>query len=205
MNRRDFLLSIGITLVSASAYSFGESLKPLIDEKSEKVALIYGTRYGATKDTAMWIAKGIGDNVDLLNIEEMGFNETLHQYDKFIIGSGIWIDGAHTRLIEFLSRHAQTIQDKIIASFIVCGTTGEDEAGRARIAGYFESFHKPLQIKPPLIKHFGGRMIIDKLSDKDRKLLDHFYTKILKKKFENWDRTNPESAEKFGNELLLNV
>ena len=69
MDRRDFLLTLGITLVSASAYSFGNSIKPLIDEKSEKIALIYGTRYGATEDTSKWIAKGIGDSVDVLNIE----------------------------------------------------------------------------------------------------------------------------------------
>lgn len=201
MDRRDFLLGIGITLVSASAYSFGESLKPLVEGKSEKVALLYGTRYGATKDTAMWIARGIGENVDVHNIEEVDFDETLPHYDKFIIGSGIWIDGAHPRLLKLLSNHTKVMQSKIIASFIVCGTTGEDEAGKLRIAGYFKKFHEPLQIKPNVNKHFGGRMTIEKLSDKDRKLLDNFYTKVLKKKFENWDRTNPELAEKFGADL----
>ena len=201
MDRRDFLLGIGITLVSASAYSFGESLKPLVEGKSEKVALLYGTRYGATKDTAMWIARGIGENVDVHNIEEIDFDETVHHYDKFIIGSGIWIDGAHPRLMKLLSDHTEVIQSRIIASFIVCGTTGEDEAGKLRIASYFKKFHEPLQIKPKVNKHFGGRMTIEKLSDKDRKLLDNFYTKVLKKKFENWDRTNPELAEKFGADL----
>lgn len=201
MDRRDFLLSIGIVLVSASAYSFGESLKSLIEAKSENVALLYGTRYGATKDTAMWIARGIGKNVDVLNIEEIDLDKTVHHYDRFIIGSGIWIDGPHTRLMELLSNYSEVIQPKIIASFIVCGTTGEDEAGKARIRGYFEHFHKPLTVKPTVNKQFGGRMTIEKLSDKDRKLLDHFYTKILKKKFENWDRTNPELAEKFGTDL----
>ncbi len=205
MDRRDFLFRIGITLVSASAYSFGESLKPLIEGKSEKVALLYGTRYGATKDTAMWIARGIGENVDVHNIEEIDFDETLHHYKKFIIGSGIWIDGAHPRLIELLSDHTKMMQSKIIASFIVCGTTGEDEAGKLRIAGYFKKFHQPLQIKPKVNKYFGGRMTIEKLSEKDRKLLDNFYTKVLKKKFENWDRTNPEAAEKFGADLSAAV
>ena len=205
MDRRDFLLGIGITLVSASAYSFGESLKPLTEGKSEKVALIYGTRYGATKDTAAWIARGIGENVDVYNIEEIDFDETVQHYDKFIIGSGIWIDGAHTRLMKLLSDHSEVMQSGTIASFIVCGTTGEDEAGKLRIAGYFEKFHEPLQIKPKINRHFGGRMTIEKLSDKDRKLLDHFYTKVLKKKFENWDRTDPELAEKFGADLYAAV
>ena len=133
MERRNFILGMGIALVSASAYSFGNSIKPLIDEKSEKIALIYGTRYGATEDTAKWIAKGIGESVDILNIETIDFAETIEKYDKFIIGSGIWIDGAHKRLMELLSTYTEQIQPKIIASFIVCGTTGEDDAGKSRI------------------------------------------------------------------------
>jgi menaquinone-dependent protoporphyrinogen oxidase len=202
MDRRDFLLTIGMSLVSASAYSFGESIKPLIDEKSEKIALIYGTRYGATEDTAKWIAKGIGSSVDLLNIETLNFDETIEKYDKFIIGSGVWIDGAHKRLMELLTTHTDVMQTKIIASFIVCGTTGEDEAGKGRIEGYFERFHKPLTLKPKIQRHFGGRMIIEKLSEKDRKLLYNFYNNVLKKEFKSWDRTKPEIAEKFGVELL---
>ena len=202
MDRRDFLLSTVIILVSASAYSFGNSIKPLIEGKSEKIALVYGTRYGATEDTAKWIAQGIGSNVDVLNIETIDFDETIHKYDKFIIGSGIWIDGAHKRLMELLSIYTEQIQPKIIASFIVCGTTGEDDAGKVRIEGYFERFHKPLDVKPALKKHFGGRMIIEELSDKDRKLLDNFYRNVLKKEFVSWDRTKPENAEKFGVELF---
>lgn len=205
MERRDFLLVSGIMLLSASAYSFGESMKPLINEKADKVALIYGTRYGATEDTAKWIAKGMGSvDVDVLNIESIDLDETVQRYDKFIIGSGIWIDGAHKRLMELLSTHKEKIQQKIIASFIVCGTTGEDEAGKLRIEGYFTRFHKPLDVKPGIKRHFGGRMTIGKLTEKDRKLLDNFYSNILKKEFKSWDRTKPEEAEKFGTELLVN-
>ncbi len=205
MNRRDFLLSTGIILVSASAYSFGNSIKPLIEGRSEKIALVYGTRYGATEDTAKWIAKGIGSNVDVLNIETIDLDETVDKYDKFIIGSGIWIDGAHKRLMELLSTYKEQIQPKIIASFIVCGTTGEEDAGKVRIEGYFERFHKPLDVKPALKRHFGGRMVIEKLSDKDRKLLDNFYRNVLKKEFASWDRTKPEDAEKFGVELFAST
>jgi len=181
MDRRNFLLTTGITLALASAYSFGNSIKPLIEGKSDKIALVYGTRYGATEDTAKWIAKGIDSNVDVLNIETIDFDETIHKYDKFIIGSGIWIDGAHKRLMELFSTHKEQIQPKIIASFIVCGTTGEDDAGKARIEGYFERFHK------------------------DRKLLDNFYKNVLKKEFVSWDRTKPEDAEKFGTEVVATL
>jgi len=203
MNRRSFLLTAGVAMASASAYSFGNSIKSLIENPSEKIALIYGSRYGATEDSAKWIAKGINSNVDVLNVETIDFNETLEKYDKFIIGSGIWIDGAHKRLMELLSTHTAQIEPKIIASFIVCGTTGEDIAGKSRIEGYFERFHKPLNIKPVLKKHLGGRMIIEKLSEKDRKLLDNFYKNVLKREFQSWDRTNPEKAEAFGVALVV--
>ena len=84
----------------------------------------------------------------------------------------------------------------------MCGTTGEDEAGKKRIEGYFERFHKPLTLKPGTHRPFGGRMVIEKLSEKDRKLLDNFYNKVLKKEFVSWDRTQPKEAEKFGTTLL---
>lgn len=202
MDRRRFLLNIGVVFATASAYSFGNSIKPFIENPTDKVALIYGTRYGATQDNAQWIAKGIGSPVDMLNIENIDFIETLKSYDKFIIGSGIWVDGAHKGLMNLLSTHTAQIEPKIIASFIVCGTTGEDEAGRERIKGYFERFHKPLNLKPTLKKHLGGRMTIEKLSDTDRKLLDNFYNNVLKREFKSWDRTDPKEAEKFG--LSLN-
>lgn len=203
MDRRNFLLHSAIALSSATAFSFGESIKPLMGDKSSKIALIYGTRYGATEDTAQWIAKGMGEQVDVINIENFDFNIDLAKYDQYVIGSGIWIDGAHKRLMKLFSMHKEAIESKIIASFIVCGTTGEDEAGQKRIEGYFEKFYRPLDTKPTIQAHFGGRMIIDQLTEKDRKLLDNFYHKILKKEFVSWDRTNPEKAEQFGATLAL--
>lgn len=201
MQRRDFLLKLGITFAYASAYSFGKSLEDGTEE-SGKVAVLYGTRYGAAEDTAKWIAKGMGKHVDVLNIEKIDFVEILQKYDKFVIGSGIWIDGAHKRLMELLSTHTEAMQSMIIASFIVCGTTGENEAGKKRIEGYFERFHTPLTKKPGINKHFGGRMRIEKLSEKDRKILDNFYRNILKKEFVNWDRREPVKAKNFGTALV---
>ncbi len=119
LNRRNFLWYTGIALASATAYSFGNSIKPMLNCTSQKTALLYGTRYGATEDTAHWIAKGIdSDTVDVINIENLDFDESIKKYDQFVIGSGIWIDGADKKLIKFLSEYKDQIQSKIIASFI---------------------------------------------------------------------------------------
>ena len=202
MQRREFLyLGTRLTLASVAAFNFGCSLQPKTD-KAEKIALIYGTRYGATRDTAGWIAAGTGKQVELLDIERLDF-EAIGSYDLFIIGSGIWIDGPHKRLLELLQTHKDAIQTKIIASFIVCGTTGEDAAGRERLKEYFARLHEPLDVLPPQQAHFGGRMIIDKLNDTDRELLAYFYTDVLKKPFVSWDKTQPQRAGRFGTSLVL--
>ncbi|MEA3330557.1 MAG: flavodoxin domain-containing protein [Campylobacterota bacterium] len=201
--RRDFLkLSSSVTLVTIGAFSFGCSLEPLVQDKDKKVALVYATRYGATKDTAEWIANGINRDIDLLNIEDISFSKTVKEYDLFILGSGVWIDGVHKDMLKFLKEYKAELKDKIVASFILCGTTGKDLKGDERIEQYFTKFHASLDKKPLLNEKFGGRIIIDKLNEKDKKLLDTFYKRVLKREFVSWDRTEPKKAELFGKKIL---
>ena len=198
-NRREFLkLGSSAVLLSMGAFNFGCSLQPLVQDKDKKVALLYATRYGSTKDTAEWIAEGMGREVDLLDIEKISFDETAKNYDLFIIGSGVWIDGVHKDILRFLEMQKPLLKDKIIASFILCGTTGEDVKGDERIESYFSKFHSSLTKKPPLNEKFGGRLTIEKLNDKDRKMLEVFYERVLKREFVSWDRTEPQKAHQFG-------
>jgi len=200
MNRRLFLHGI---ITSAAALSFGCSIKPLVDDKEKKVALIYATRYGATLDTAKWIAQGMKREVDLLDIEMLTFEDIITEYDYFIIGSGIWIDGVHKDILTLLQEHHKEIESKLLATFIVCGTTQKEESGRARIKQYFRRFHGSLETQPPLHEQFGGRIVIEELTPKDRKLLEHFYKKVLKKEFVSWDRREPEKAKLFGQTMSV--
>ncbi len=198
-NRRKFLkLGSGTVLLSMVAFNFGCSLQPLVQDKNKKIALIYATRYGSTKDTAEWIAEGMGREVDLLDIEKISFEETAKNYDLFIIGSGVWIDGVHKDMLRFLQMQKPLLKDKVLASFILCGTTGEDVKGDERIESYFSKFHSSLNKKPPLNEKFGGRLTIEKLNTKDRKMLEVFYERVLKREFVSWDRTEPNKAYDFG-------
>ncbi len=202
MNRRKFLkLSSSVSLISIAAFNFGCSMQPLVTDKNKKVALIYATRYGATKDTAEWIAQGMKRDVDLLNIEDISFADTAKKYNLFIVGSGVWIDGVHKDMLKFLSTQKIELRGKIVASFILCGTTAKDVKGEERIEKYFQKFHVSLDKKPPLNEYFGGRMIIDKLNEKDKKMLEVFYERILKREFVSWDRTQPDKARLFGVEV----
>ncbi len=203
INRRDFLsISKSVSFVSIAALSFGCSVKSLV-KKNNKVALIYATRYGATKDTSQWIVQGMdGVDVDIINIDDISSID-MNVYDKFIFGSGIFIDGVDKKMMEFLSSHKEYLKDKIIASFIVCGTTKKDKRGEQRLEQYFAKFHNAMENPPSLNEYFGGRMIIDKLNRKDKLLLENFYKRVLRREFKDWDRTQPKKAKNFGGKIKI--
>jgi menaquinone-dependent protoporphyrinogen oxidase len=197
-SRRDF---IKCSLTALLALNFGCTIKGLLGRDKNRAALIYGTKYGATRDTASWIKKGAGNTVDLINIENLNFKKAVADYDLFIIGSGVWIDGIHKRLKQFLSSESSSLQQKVVASFVVCGSRDTTEGGRKRIKRYLDQIHTPLAYKPALSNYFGGRVIVEQLTEEDREALTRFYKKYLKKELESWDRTEEKKAVMYGEKL----
>lgn len=198
LNRREFIKYSSLSII---AFSFGCSISRLIDDSSEKVALIYATKYGSTKDTSHWIKDGMKGSIDLLDIESISFSDTSSGYDRFIIGSGVWIGGVHNRLLDFLASQKDRLSGKVAASFIVCGTDGSTPDGRKRIDGYIEELHSSLSSRPALSRSFGGRIIVEQLTEEDREALTVFYRRFFQKELTSWDRTDPEKAVFFGDEL----
>ena len=220
IKRREFLINAGkYSLYSALAYQFGCTLSKVIEDQQEpeereqkveegepsvvpsSVAVIYGTRYGSTGDTAGWICEGIGTTAVPIDVETVFFPNIMLTYNYFVIGSGVWIDGVHPDLLDLLSTYTSEIEGRIIASFIVCGSDPGSLSGQERIRRYFEQLHRPLDRQPVFNRSFGGRVIVEQLTDKDRKALIHFYRKYLDRELESWDRTDPEAARLFGSDL----
>ncbi len=206
INRRDFLIKASkYSSLSLLALNFGCSISRFLDDSTQNIALIYATKYGATKETADWINEGMGRKADLLDIEDIDHSEIASRYSLFIVGSGIWIGGVHNKLVDFLTSEAEKIDGKVIASFVVCGTDGTKESGKRRISGYFDKFHKPLTELPKISEYFGGRIIVEKLTDEDREALVQFYRRFLKTKLTSWDKTDPNKANLFGKTVKSKV
>jgi menaquinone-dependent protoporphyrinogen oxidase len=207
-NRREFLIRAGkYSVYSALAFNFGctvsqviESEPEIIEIESKSIAVIYGTKYGSTGDTARWICEGIGETSALIDVESVFFPNIISEYDYFVIGSGVWIDGVHPELLDLLSTYKTEVEGRIIASFIVCGTAPGTLSGQERIRGYFEQLHQPLVRQPVFNKSFGGRVIVEQLTEEDREALVHFYRKYLSRELESWDRTDPDIARLFGSD-----
>ncbi len=202
LNRREFFHKTGrYSLTSVLALNFGFGISQLVKADSSKMALIYATRYGATKDTVLWIKSGLQRDVELLNIEEVtDFQALATKYDYYVVGSGVW-RGIHEKLVTFLSSESKALQGKVLGSFVVCGSTAATESGKRRIDGYLKQIHSPLGYKPTFNTHFGGRLSVEKLTEADKQALTRFYQVYLNKALESWDRTEPSKAQLYGMDL----
>jgi menaquinone-dependent protoporphyrinogen oxidase len=202
IDRRGFLKkSCTYSLTALMALNFGCSIKELIGDGEARVSLIYGTKYGATRDTAQWIKNGIGSHVELLDVENLNFKDALRDYEYFIVGSGVWIDGVHKSLKDFLSSESARLEGKVAGAFVVCGSQDTTEGGRRRIQKYLDQIHALLGYSPELSEYFGGRVIVEQLTKEDRAALEKFYRTYLKKELQSWDRTDMKKAAAYGSEL----
>lgn len=198
-SRREFLARAGrYSSLSLMAMFFGCDIAGMSGGTDQRTALVYASRYGATRETAGWVREGFDLPLDLVDIEQASFNGLFDGYDRFIIGSGVWIGGVHKKVLEFLETGHERLKGKIAATFIVCGTDARTESGKKGVEGYFRTLHSSLEKKPALSRSFGGRIIVEQLTEEDREALTRFYRMYLHQELKSWDRTDPSTAEDFG-------
>ncbi|MBM3421914.1 MAG: hypothetical protein FJY09_01475 [Chlorobi bacterium] len=202
LSRRAFFARVlRYSSAAALAMSFGFEASARCRGKVQSTALLYATRYGATKETARWVRKGMDTPADVLDIERVSIPEVLAGYDRFIVGSGIWIKGAHPKVLEFFQTGRDTLQERLLGTFIVCGSADGSETGKELVEHYLHLMHAPLSARPPLSRAFGGRLVVGRLSDGDREKLAAFYRNYLNQELRDWDLTDSGKANVFGNEI----
>ncbi len=187
--------------MSFPAFNFGCTLSNFLKEGDGKVALVYGTKYGSTMETSIWMAEGMNRMVDVIDIEKADVKRLTREYDSYVFGSGIWKAGIHKELKSFLQSRSSLLDGRVLASFVVCGSRGEDESSRKRISRYLDQINSRLRSQPPLSQHFGGRLTVEKLTPEDRKALEKFYRVYLRKELESWNYMDKEKALSFGEEM----
>ena len=198
IDRRSFLKgSCKVTAGLALAFNFGCSIKKNIPQ-DKPVSLVYATRYGSTYDTAMWIKNGIGLNVTLVDLETTNLKDVFAEDALLILGSGVWIGGVHADLKELAKQESLQSQQRVIGSFVVCGTPDDSEEGSQRIAGYLAQIYEPLGYVPQFSRNFGGRVVVDAFNAEDKEALTQFYRTYRNQELTSWDRTSPAAASAFG-------
>lgn len=190
-------------LLAGTSLSFGSQISPLF-AADQKVALFYASKYGATFDTSKWIAEGMSQKTAIVNINDnQAANTALNQNAKFILGSAVYRERPMDSMLSFIETHAQQLGDRVVASFVVCGTQANSDKNQQRINHYLHTLNEPLLHKPSLSRQLGGRLIVEKLDAEDRAKLTRFYNKVLKKPLLDWDRTDRALAMRLAQEIKL--
>jgi len=159
--------------------------------EGNSTVILYGSRYGATEQSARWIAAGMNQEADVRAVKDAG---DLSAYRFIVLGSGIYYDQLHADMAAFLSARKDEIRDKVVALFVVSGS-GPDGAP------YLDAFAQALGRKPALVKAFGGWIKKDRLSPEDFEGLETYF-KSVNQPFASSDKTDKNACVEFGKQIL---
>jgi menaquinone-dependent protoporphyrinogen oxidase len=193
MDRRAFLRTIlvggGVTVFASNSHA----LKLFPNPGKQKWAILFGSRYGSTRDASLWISEGMGGIADVFDARE---NPDLSSFDYIGVGSGIYMGKIDQPLETYLTKSAPLISNRIKALFIVCGA-GDSPRGQ----GFLDVLAKFCQVKAPVTKVFPGRVTKRLLTKEDYKIEEEVF-KRRNQPFEDYDRLRRSDCLKFGEEIL---
>lgn len=126
-----------------------------------EVLLVYGSRYGSTKE----IAEKIGDiflqndiDIDLVNLEETKLKDLppFSAFDGVMIGSGIKINKITKSVKKFLKKKADDLKDNYFGFFVSCMTANKAEDRPKARKKYIEDVLSEYDINADMYEAFGG-------------------------------------------------
>ncbi|HUJ90966.1 MAG TPA: flavodoxin domain-containing protein [Syntrophorhabdales bacterium] len=196
MDRRTFLKTVvaagGATLFASNA----NALKLFPNPGKQKWAVLFGSRYGSTRDASLWISEGMGGIADVFNARE---NPDLSSFDAIVIGTGIYSGKIDQSLAAYLAKNGPVFSNRIKALFVVCGQ-GDTPTGQ----GFVEALAKACGAKPVITKVFPGRLTKRLLNAEDYKIEEEV-AKKYKQPYEDYDRLQRKDCLKFGEGILTKI
>lgn len=151
-----------------------------------KVLIVYGTRYGATENTATEIANVMSDegfNIRVVNSRKEKIHD-ISEYDLIIVGSGLqmgrWVKDPE----KFLKKFKDELAQKKLALFISSGEMSiqKAEGNSERIQEIYDKhlIDKPekIGVNPMARGLFGGIWDYNKMGRIFRRMLKPFQMKL---------------------------
>jgi len=118
MEKREFVRKgiIGIGSILLTRRAKGLEYYPLPSDK--KIAVIYGTWCGTSRDAALWISEGMDGIANVFDARE---NPDISGYDHLVVGGSIRQNRMPEQLENFLAQNRAAVSRKIRRLFAVCG------------------------------------------------------------------------------------
>lgn len=147
-----------------------------------KTLIVCASRYGSTLEIGRWMADRLPwREVDVLPVGEAPLPDA---YELVFLGGGVYNERVDKNIVQYAKSHLAGLKGKKIAAFVVCLDTQGVYMKDRFYGGWL--YLKPLMdvlepVKPIYAGTLSGEINPKKLTDKDRGLLMHFYTNILKR------------------------
>ena len=196
MDRRTFLKTVVVGGGVTAFASNSQALKLFPTPGKQKLAILFGSRYGSTRDASLWISEGMGMIADVFDARE---NPDLSSFEYIVVGSGIYRGKIDTYLADYLAKNSSSVSNKIKGLFIVCGA-----GDSPRAQPFVEGLVKACQTKSVLIKIFSGRITKKLLNEEDYKIEEEVF-KRRNEPYEDYDHLKRSDCLKFGEETLRNM
>ena len=158
MERRTFL-NIGAAGLGSLAVAapLRAQFIPQPSRSKEKWAIVFATKYGTTRDAAVWISEGMGAIADVFDVRRLPAD--IASYDNIVIGSAIMGFTILPDMKNYLDANAAGIRGKVRGIFAVCGNL-RNMPGEAQVKQYCDDILvKALGLTSPVPRAvFGGRI-----------------------------------------------
>jgi len=142
MERRTFLNigAVGLGSMAVAAPLRAQFIPQQWAGTKEKWAVLFATKYGTTRDAAVWISEGMGAIADVFDVRRPPTN--LAEYNNLVIGSAIMGFAILPEMKKFLEDNAAAIKGKIRGLFVVCGNL-RNMPGDAQVKQYIDDMLAP--------------------------------------------------------------
>lgn len=169
-----------------------------------KALVVYGSKYGSTREIAQAIADGLG--ADIANAASF---PDIRPYDLLVIGSPIYSGSYIESVREFVRVNRPLLATRKVAAFITAaadmepmvGLTGQEDELLFTQQDYADGLAKMAGGKVIASRGFGGRLKPEQLDEQDRNMLDWFYRFLMREPLKGFDLLDIPEAVRWGEQL----
>jgi len=193
MKRRDFL-KIGFAAFAASTLTRQSQALEFYPVKSDKkIAIVYGTWCGSTRDAAVWISEGMGAIAEVFDVRE---KSDLKGYDHIIIGGAIRSFAVSKELQDFIQKNKELLKGKVRGLFAVCGNMGNPITPEVTKRYIDDHLAKRCEVSKVPARAFRGRIT--------KSLMDPQTAKQFAS-FQDYDNLSRSECMSLGKEILDSI
>lgn len=203
MERRDFFklgVAAGVSAMALSDNARALDFYPTPSDK--KVAVLFSTWCGSSRDAAIWISEGMGGIAKVFDVRE---NPDLTGFDHIVIGGSIRSGVTPKELQDYIAKNKAILKGKVRGLFAVCGN-GERPVGPPQKASYIDNHLAKLSESGEVpSKVFNGRITKALLDTDTRKRMEDMYPSLAGKPLEDYDLLKRADCLALGKEILAGI